>query len=214
MNNFLFENDFLLHAVDWPNVLESSGKCFLKLGPYAEGMGYVRVGYDIIEHVMYNPPMLLERDTFIRHVDKLKNEMILPERVIEVPYGFNPDFDRDGNPISALQRVRNRLAMRSRIERMHALTLGEIEDPLYLCMTKQKTALREVMAKINGFQDFFASNPPNETVEIDFRNIGLSLKTRIAVKRIDWGPVNFLGGQCGFTIVFSPFCESTRKFAI
>jgi len=214
MNNFLFRNNFLVSAVDWDNVCNNSGKFFLRPGEGSLGLGYIRVDFEVIEHVMTSPSMLLDRDAFAQHLDRLEAGMILPvrDREINIPLGFNPEFDLDGEPTQAIHRVRRRLAMRTRLEEMHNGTPAGRNDPLYLCMLKQKEAILEFVNIINDFGDTFLPEEEEEEAVVDYSDLHLTVGSRRAIQSITWGPISYLGNKCGFTFTFYPFCSVLKRF--
>ena len=212
MNNFLFTNDFLTRAVDWDNILNISGQFFILPNNSCDGFGYIRVDLEVIEHVMATSSMLLERDAFAQHVTRLEAGMaFLPVlREINIPLGFNPEFDIDGKPTQALHRIRRRMAMKDRLTQMHCATPQGVADPLYLCMLRQKDAILEFVTIMSRYLS------PLENaiipVRIDCSNIWLSPSTRSAIQGVTWGPICYLGYKCGYTFTFNPFCPITRDF--
>lgn len=213
MNNFLFSNNFLMLAVDWENACNNSGKFFHCPGEGSQGLGYIRVDFEVVEHVMTSPSMMLDRDAFGQHLDRLEAGMVFPVRdwEINIPLGFNPDFNLDGQPTQAIDRVRRRLAMRSRLEEMHNGTPAGLNDPIYLCMLKQKEAILEFTRAIGDVRGTLLEEEEEEAI-LDYSNLHLTVGTRRAIQSITWGPISYLGNKCGLTFTFHPFCSSLKRF--
>ena len=93
-------------------------------------------------------------------VDCLESEMIFPHQTgeINIPLGFNPEFDLNGEPTSALRRVRCRTAMKLRLMNMHRGTPEGLRDPLYLCLLAQKDALTDFMNCTSEHQEMFVKD--------------------------------------------------------
>ena len=213
MNNFLFQNDFLVHAVKWDDIFNSSGRFFYRPGPGHEGIGYVRVDYEVIEHIKSSPFMLLERHAFTEHVERLEANMIfpIPTQEINIPPGFNPEFGSDGQPSQALDRVRRRVALRARLEAMQNGTPAGLNDPLYLCIQGQRQAFLEFINAVAHLRDHFYDDL-DETWSINYDDLQLSSLTRRALKSVEWGPICYLGNKCGFTFDFFPFSSRYNRF--
>jgi len=215
MNNFLFEKDFLLHAVDWDDILNTSGKYFLYPGLGAVGLGYIRVDFEVIEHVKTIPSMVFEPGVLGALVDRLEREMIFPPqtREVDIPLGFNPEFDLNGEPTSALHRVRRRLAMKARLEHMHDGTPEGLNDPLYLCLLAQKDAVTDFMQCTSEHREMFMEDLAAIRCDVNLSGLPkLKAATKIAIRHVEWGPICYLGNKCGFTFTFNPFSSSTKRF--
>ena len=215
MNNFLFRPEFLLHAVEWDHVLDSSGKYFHKPGCQGDGLGFTRVDFEIIEHVKTNPSIFLERDAFTNLLDRLESRMEFPGRAREIvlPLGFNPDFDLAGRPTQAIERVRRRVAMKTRLENMHLGKPSGLEDPLGLCLYAQKEAVRDFMRCTNEHSSLFLGDLNVGAWDVELDSIpNLSQNTKRAIKRVQWGPIGFLGYDLGLTFTFHPYNSATKRF--
>ena len=215
MNSFLFTNNFLLYAVKWKDVLNSSGQYFLYPGPGAIGLGYLRVDFEVIEHVKTTPSMVFERGVFSGLVDRLESEMIFPPQVgeINIPLGFNPDFDMNGEPTSALHRVRRRMAMKARLTNMHDGTPEGVRDPLYLCLLAQKDAVTDFMSCTSEHQEMFVKDLATICCDVNLDGLPkLKQTTRKALRHVEWGPICYLGNKCGFTFTFNPYSSSNKRF--
>lgn len=212
MNNFIFREPFLEHAVDWDNVFLNSGKFFLNPAPGGEGLGYIRVDLEVIEHVKANLAMMLEKDAFGRYVDMLEGQMVLmsqhPE--INIPLGFNPDFDANGQPTTAINRVRKRIAIKKRLDEMQRGTFAGLQDPLFLCMSEHKLAMQEFVAVASANAGHYYGARSHLTV--DLSQLILTDKARRVIKKVEWGPIPFIGFKYGFTFTFFPFCSVTKQF--
>ena len=215
MNSFLFDNDFLLYAVDWEDIFNTSGKYFLYPGPGAIGLGYIRVDFEVIEHVKTTPSMVFERGVFPVLVNRLEAEMIFPPQTgeINIPLGFNHEFDLNGEPTSALHRVRRRFSMKARLMNMHEGTPEGLRDPLYLCLLAQKDAVTDFMTCTSEHQEMFIKDL--NTVRCDV-NLGgltkLKFSTKKAIRHVEWGPICYLGNKWGFTFTFNPYSSSNKRF--
>jgi hypothetical protein len=215
MNNFLFRPEFLMNAVDWDHVMDSSGKFYMAPGTEGDGLGFVRVDFEVIEHVKSSPAILLERDAFTVLLDRMQARMMFPvrDREIDIPLGFNPDFDMNGEPTNALHRVRRRVAMKARLENMQMGTPEGLQDPLYLCLMAQKEAVRDFMVATNDRRSLFLEDVSLETWDVEINNLDeLSQSTRRAIKRVQWGPICYLGYGCGLTFTFYPYNSTTKRF--
>ena len=215
MNNFLFRPEFLLYSVDWDHVMDSSGKYYLKPGCEGDGLGHVRVDFEIIEHVKTNPSIFLERDAFTNLLNRLEAKMEFPplEREIHFPLGFHPDFTLTGEPAQAIDRVRRRVAMKARLEDMHSGRPSGLEDPLYLCLYAQKEAVRDFMRCTNEYSNLFLGDLNEGTWDVELDSvINLDHSSRRAIKRVQWGSISFLGYDCGLTFTFHPYNSSTKRF--
>jgi hypothetical protein len=212
MNNFIFREPFLQYAVDWGNVLRNSGKFFLDPSDGGEGIGYIRVDWEIIEHVKANLSMMLEKDAFPKYVENIEKQMVLVGTgdEVNIPLGFNPDFGLNGEPTSALERVRRRLALKKRLGEMQKGTREGQSDPLFICMHEQKRAMQEFVNVISGLTDFFFEN--RGCLLLDLSGLMISDPTRRILQRVEWGPISYLGFKYGFTFTFAPFCSVSKQF--
>ena len=212
MNSFLFDNDFLTQAVDWNDIFNTSRKYFLFPEPGILGLGYSRVDYGVIEHVKTTPSMVFERGVFPDLVDCLESEMIFLHQTGEIKR-FNPEFDLNGEPPSALHRVRRRMAMKSHLMNIHEGTPEGLRDPLYLCLLAQKDTITDFMNSTSKHQEMFVKDVATIFCDVNLAGLPrLKFLTKRAIKHVEWGPICYLGSKCGFTFTFNPYSSSTKRF--
>jgi|694.fasta_scaffold87979_2 hypothetical protein len=214
LNNFLFDDKFLINAVDWNNIFRHSGKFFFRPGPGLDGVGYVRVRFDVIEHAMAMPSMSLEKDAFSRHIESLRNGMVFPERdfPVQIPLGFNPDYNLNGTPTTAMERIRRRLLIKARLDKMHQGTPEGTQDPLYLCMLQQRNAVLNFVQKIEETGTVFPDELPDGPISVDFTYMGLMHITLEALRSVSWEIIPYLGNRPGFVFVFNPYLPVGDRF--